>query len=476
MIAPAEPHPKTYRTVRKRLSAIRMSPENREIYRLVDPEDPEVLKLAESIRTEGLHEPLIVTEDGYIVSGHRRFMALCIIHQVVVPCRVLPVRRDAMSHDDYLALLRDHNRQRYKDVAEQVREELIDVNRDDAHQALREWRDKSIYSDGDNEVEALLIEGHKHRCEISTQKTDHVKHVLQVVNTDRKDYWPLSVRAVHYALLNYSFMRNIPREIPYKNDTESYQATSDLITRMRLNGDLPWHAFDDGTRPIKEFRAFDSVRQYVRQEIRSLFTGYWRNLLQTQPCHVEVVCEKNTIYHMVLKVTSQYQIPTSSGRGFNSIDPWHELYLRFHRSRKKRLIVIILSDYDPEGEMIPQVAGHTLRDDFHLSQRQFDIIKAGVTREQIEDNDLPAGNFAKESSSNYEWFVDRNDGDDSVYELEALEPDVMLEALQNTINGVIDLDLFNAEVDIERDEAAYIEAARKTAMEALKGLLDDSAQ
>jgi len=52
----------------------------------------------------------------------------------------------------------------------------------------------------------------------------------------------------------------------------------------------------------------------------------------------------------------------------------------------------------------------------------------------------------------------------------------MLEALQNTINGVIDLDLFNAEVDIERDEAAYIEAARKTAMEALKGLLDDSAQ
>ena len=52
----------------------------------------------------------------------------------------------------------------------------------------------------------------------------------------------------------------------------------------------------------------------------------------------------------------------------------------------------------------------------------------------------------------------------------------MLDALETTIEGVIDVDLFNDEVDIEREEAAYLEAARKTAMEALKGLLNDSAQ
>src|SRR5262249_49976478 len=156
--------------------------------------------------------------------------------------------------------------------------------------------------------------------------------------------------------------------------------------------------------------------------------------------HVEVVCEKNTIYHMVLRVTERYQIPTSSGRGFNSIDPWHDLRERYDDSGKERLIVIVLSDFDPEGEMIPQVGGRTLRDDFGVED--LTIIKAGVTREQIERYDLPPQNFAKETSSNFKWFVDRNGGDEAVYELEALDPEDMLRDLDSIIRSVIDVDLF----------------------------------
>jgi hypothetical protein len=351
-----------------------------------------------------------------------------------------------------------------------VREELVDIDPEVAHQNLRYLRDKSIHVTEHNGVSTLKIEGTKTRHGISDQKADHVKYVHQVVFVDREEYWPLSVRGVHYALLNYEFMRNIPRKLRYQNDDESYNATSDLITRMRLNGSLPWEAFDDTTRPLKEFNAFEDVRSFVRQETENLFSGYWRDLLQTQPNHVEVLCEKNTIYHMVLRITKKYQIPTSSGRGFNSIDPWHDLYERYVASGKERLIVIVLSDFDPEGEMIPQVGGRTLRDDFGVED--FDIIKAGVTREQISDNSLPAQNFAKESSSNHQWFVDRNGGDDTVYELEALEPEDMLRDLENVIQSVIDIDLFNREAAAEQEEAAYLAAVRKTAADALSGLTE----
>jgi hypothetical protein len=285
---------------------------------------------------------------------------------------------------------------------------------------------------------------------------------------DRRNYWPLSVRGVHYALLNYEFMRNLPRKLRYLNDDKSYDATSDLITRMRLNGSIPWNAFDDGTRPLKDFHPFRNVRQFIRQETKNLYGGYWRDLLQTQPNHVEVVCEKNTIYHMVLRVTQRYQIPTSSGRGFNSIDPWHDLYERYRASRKERLFVIVLADWDPEGEMIPQVGGRTLRDDFGVDN--VTIIKAGVTREQIEKYDLPPQNFAKETSSNYEWFLERNDGDDAVYELEALDPENMLQELEDVVQSVIDIELFNREAEAEQEESVYLEAARTKAAEALKGL------
>ncbi len=315
----------------------------------------------------------------------------------------------------------------------------------------------------------LEIEGLKVRYGISDQKAEHVKYIKKVVFEDRVDYWPLSVRAVHYALLNYEFLRNIPRKLPYKNDDDSYDKTSDLLTRLRLDGAIPWKAFDDPTRPLKEHHPFSDVREYVRMEVEYLFTGYWRDLLQTQPHYIEVLCEKNTIYHMVLRVTDKYQIWTASGRGFNSIDPWHDLYERYQASGKQRLIVIVLSDFDPEGEMIAQVGGRTLRDDFGVED--FTIIKAGVTPEQIVKYRLPQQNFAKESSSNHDWFVQRT-GSEAVYELEALPPEDMLRDLDNVIKNVIDVDLFNREVAREAGEAAYLEAAKSKATEALKRLGD----
>jgi hypothetical protein len=40
-----------------------------------------------------------------------------------------------------------------------------------------------------NGVEILEVEGSKRRYEISDDKAEHVKYVLQVVK-DRKEYWP----------------------------------------------------------------------------------------------------------------------------------------------------------------------------------------------------------------------------------------------------------------------------------------------
>jgi hypothetical protein len=465
--------------VRKRVASLRPSPENTKLY---DPNDEEeIKKLAESIQKNGLRETPVITEDNYIVSGHRRHTALNLLGQSWVLCRVLSLKRSETDPDAYLSLLREYNRQRSKNVAEQMREELLDIDPEIAHQNLLRNRERSVYAAELNGIPTLSIEGTKKRWNISEEKQEHVKKVIEVIN-GRRCYWPLTVRGVHYPLLNFDFVRGyywprkdepdhgVRRELRYKNDRESYQATSDLLTRLRLNGEVPWDALTDGTRPAKEFHPFSHAREFVRQEVRNLFYGYWRDLLQTQPNHIEVVCEKNTIYHMVLRVTENYQIITSSGRGFNSIDPWHEMYDRYQRSGRDLLIVIVLSDYDPEGEMIPQVCGRTLRDDFGVPEDKLTIIKAGVTREQANRHNLQAMAFAKESSSNHDWFVERNGGDGTVWELEALEPDVMLEDLDTTIRGVLDMVLFNREVNREKEEAKWLEAARRTATEAMKGL------
>ena len=59
---------------------------------------------------------------------------------------------------------------------------------------------------------------------------------------------------------------------------------------------------------------------------------------------------------------------------------------------------------------------------------------------------------------------------DTVYELESLEPEDMLIDLEEAIKSVIDIELFNMEVEREREEAAYLEESRVKAINALGGL------
>jgi hypothetical protein len=139
------------------------------------------------------------------------------------------------------------------------------------------------------------------------------------------------------------------------------------------------------------------------------------------------------------------------------VDPWNDLRKRYLASGKQRLFVITLSDFDPEGQRMLHTGACCLRDDFGLKP---EIAPVGVIRRQVERYGLPTMSFAKEDSSNRDWFVERNGGDDRVWELEALDPEVLMKDLEDTIKNLIDLDLFNRELAIEAEEKTEL-AARK---------------
>src|SRR5436309_1766397 len=88
------------------LSEIRPSPQNDKLYKPVDPNDPDFKALAENIRADGVREALIVTRDGYIVSGHRRYAAASIAGLETVHCRTAG---DDHHDPSYLQLKRHQN-------------------------------------------------------------------------------------------------------------------------------------------------------------------------------------------------------------------------------------------------------------------------------------------------------------------------------------------------------------------------------
>jgi ParB-like chromosome segregation protein Spo0J len=113
------------------------SPENAELYRPVTPDDPETLRLADSIRAEGVKEPLVITQDNYILSGHRRHMAARMAGLDEVPCRYSDIWHDDPQFVKELAI---HNLQRVKSRDEVLREAILGVDLKKAHKALSAYR------------------------------------------------------------------------------------------------------------------------------------------------------------------------------------------------------------------------------------------------------------------------------------------------------------------------------------------------
>lgn len=440
---------------------LRPSPENDRLYRPVNPNDPEILKLAESIREHGVMEPLVVTLDGYIVSGHRRFVAAEVAGLEKVPVRVLQINR-CDDIDRFIRLLREHNRQRDKTLDEKLREELVSINPDEAYQELIAHRREESFVD----VDGMDITGAKRRCEISSAKEPMLKAILNVIK-ERRRYWPLSDRRIHYALLNDPPLKHAgKRKSRYANDRKSYQALVELLTRARLVGRVPWSAIADSTRPVVLWKVFTDPRAFVRREMNDLLKGYARDLMQSQPNHIELVGEKNTVAPLLREVASEFTIPLTIGRGYCSVPPRYEMAQRFHRSGKEKLILLIVSDFDPDGEEIAHSFARSMRDDFDI--RAIHPIKVALTAEQVEEYDLPPVMTAKETSVHYDKFVESHG--DNVWELEALDESDLQEILRETIDSVIDIDKFNAEQEAEKADSAWLAGARNTVHEALKGI------
>jgi hypothetical protein len=435
------------------LSAISPSPENAKLYRPVDPNDPDVCALAASIAQHGVREPLVITNDRFIISGHRRYVAAQSAGLTEVPCRV-----EAINHDDpaFLPLLREHNRQRVKSFDESFREAVVSTNADDAHRALVEHRRRSAQVHAD----VMVIEGTKHRAEISRNKQPFVDAIVNILERLR-EFWPLSDRQVHYQLLNDPPLIHAKKpESHYRNDRASYKSLTDLLTRARLKGLVPWHALDDPTRPVTRARVFDDIAPFIQDELDKFLNGYFRNYMQSQPNHIEIVGEKLTVEGTIKPVALDYCIPLTIGRGYCSSPPRHAMAERFHRSGKENLVVLMLSDFDPDGREIAQSFARSMRDDFGISN--IVPIRVALTGDQVKELGLPPVMKAKRSSHQYGKFVEMHG--DNVHELEAVEPTKLQTILRTAIDSVLDIKALNREIDAEKADAQQLAAIRRTVL------------
>ncbi len=310
------------------------APENDEVYRPVNADDPDIQALGDSIRKYGVKVPLVLTQDDYLLSGHRRLAASRLAGLRVVPCLTEPICRlsDAGTvNPDFMSLLAEYNRQREKSLDEKLREEVIAADPHEAYQSLLDYRSESARID----VATMEIPEAKRRKRISNAKAPFLAAIRKVID-DFHDYWPLSDRRIHYALLNDPPLIHASKpKSRYRNDRKSYNALTELLTRARIAGEIPFHVIADETRPVETWLVHRCAGDFMRAELGRMFKGYWRDLMASQPLHIEIIGEKNTLGGTIRPVASEYCIPLTLGRGFCSLPPRYDLAKRFRIAARR---------------------------------------------------------------------------------------------------------------------------------------------
>lgn len=458
--------PETYhgRILERPVSQIRPSPENELIYHRLDRQDPDQIALAQSIRIHGLKEPIVITEDNYILSGHRRHLAHQMIGKKTILCRVEPIRR---GDPEFLPLLPEFNRQRVKSIDEVAREAAMNVDPEDAHRMLVEHRKKKSQL---QIADTVAMGSRRSRSRISDAK-EPMLDAIDAILSRLRDFWPLTVRQVHYQLLNDPPLVHASKPgSTYRNDKSSYNAVKDLLARARLEGRFPWESIHDPTRSVVVWTVDKTPGPFIRRELDDFLKGFYRDLQQSQPNHVEIVGEKNTVDSIIRPVAMEYCIPMTIGRGYSSTPPRKAIADRFRRSGKDKLVLIFLSDFDPEGEDIPTSFSHSMRDDFGVTK--IVPVKSSLTDKQVRALNLHPNMDAREKAdgSRYKEFSKKHG--DSVHELEAVEPEQLQTMLRETIDSVLDLDAFNAEIELEKQNEAQLEGLRRTILKMVSPVLD----
>lgn len=146
-----------------------------------------------------------------------------------MPVRHLGKQRDEYTADQFVALLREHNRQRDKTLAEAIREAVVDADPEKSHIQLLSERDPV---EPDN-LNAVDVSGTIRRKRISSAKDDMVAAVLKVLE-EHKRYLPISARKIHYELAQHHRpLRHTSKpDSRYLADNKSYENLVNLLERI----------------------------------------------------------------------------------------------------------------------------------------------------------------------------------------------------------------------------------------------------
>lgn len=218
------------------------------------------------------------------------------------------------------------------------------------------------------------------------------------------------------------------------NKQSEYKRLGDIVNNGRLAGLIDWNHLQDRTRNLQTLSHWENPGHVVQ----SAALGYHRNLWEGQVNHVEVWIEKDALLGVIEAVCEEWDVPYFSCRGYTSqSEMWSaaQRMLRHERCRQ-RTHIIHLGDHDPSGKDMSR----DIQDRLNMFGAGTKVHRIALNMDQVEQYSPPP-NPAKLTDTRATKYIDEF-GDES-WELDALDPAVMIDLIRDSILALLDQGRFD---------------------------------
>lgn len=334
-------------------------------------------------------------------------------------------------------------------------------------------------------------------------KLNICSHIISIVNSYGKKGYNLSLRQLYYQL--------VARDI-IPNHLKVYNKVGSLKDDLAYSGQLDWDLIEDrGRIPFNLYTVND-----IKHALKDTLDQYMLDRQRGQKNVVEVWTEKDAISNIIKRATNYFGTTLCINKGYTSSSAAYSAYKRFSKliSLGKSITVLYLGDHDSSGlDMIRDVRERIMnmltkgdfkndiwqtandwrlkegiypiemynmgliseksikelmnKDGFDASDKainefesaeiqlwiegndMFKVVPIGLTMDQINLYNPPA-NPAKITDPRAANYI-REHGNIS-WEVDALEPEVIVKLVSEQIKKNIDMELFTSIIDLEEKE------------------------
>lgn len=256
-----------------------------------------------------------------------------------------------------------------------------------------------------------------------------------IITEYQADGYVLTLRQLYYQFVSRGWL---------PNTLKNYKRLGSVISDARLAGLLDWDAIEDRVRSLETISHWSSCTSILEATAEQFKYDPWDN----QEHRMEVWVEKDALAGVIERACAKRRVPFFACRGYTSQSSQYTASKRFVRylSDDQHVTIIHLGDHDPSG--IDMTRDNTDRLETFLKPYGGDITfkRIALNTNQVRQYNPPPNPVKLTDSRSPQY---KKDFGDESWELDALDPKVIVRLVDREIEKLVDEELWEDALERE---------------------------